>query len=296
MAAAIAEGRDWFGYRVSPCPVVYVCLEGAAGFRLRVAAWEQQHGRTLPAGLRLVLQPFKLTEPQDVADMATAVLTAGEGAVTIIDTLNAAAPEADENTSADMGRILEAAKALQRMTGGLVVLVHHTGKDASKGLRGHSSLFAALDAAVEVLRDGPRREWRVAKAKDGIEGAAYAFGLDRVELGDDDDGEPMSSCVCVVGATENSGDFKKCAKLPGGGTNQRIILDALHPLFKASRECGQGGAPAQRPCLELQTAIGQTASRLVCAPDRRTERAREAIQGLVGRGVLGHNEGWIWLV
>ena len=95
MAAAIAEGRDWFGYRVNACPVVYVCLEGAAGFRLRVEAWEQQHGRTLPAGLRLVLQPFKLTEPQDVADMAAAVLSVGAGAVTFIDTLNASAPGID---------------------------------------------------------------------------------------------------------------------------------------------------------------------------------------------------------
>ena len=158
MAAAIAEGRNWFGYRVVTCPVGYVCLEGAAGLRLRVEAWEQHHGRTLPAGLRLVLQSFKLTEPQDVADLAAAVLSAGAGAVTFIDTLNASAPGIDENASRDMGLVLEAAKCLQAMTGGLVTAIHHSGKDATRGLRGHSSLFAALDAAVEVSRDGDRRE------------------------------------------------------------------------------------------------------------------------------------------
>ena len=105
-----------------------------------------------------MLQPFKLTEPQDVADMAAAVLSAGAGAVTFIDTLNASAPGIDENASRDMGLLGEAAKALQALTGGLVAAVHHTGKDAARGLRGHSSLFAALDAAVEVSREGERPE------------------------------------------------------------------------------------------------------------------------------------------
>lgn len=294
MAAAIADGAQWFGYRVKAAPVVYVPLEGQAGFRLRAAAWEARNGRPLPVGLRLVLQPFKLTEPQDVPDLAAAVLAAGAGAVTIIDTLNAAAPEADENASGDMGRILEAAKELQRLTGGLVLVVHHTGKDASKGLRGHSSLFAALDAAIEVVRDGDRKEWRVAKAKDGKDGDAHAFRLDVVELGDDADGEPVTSCV--VTPTESAEDGAKRAKLPSGGTNQRAILDALRPMFKASPVFGKVGAPAVRPCVELEPAIAATCGRLVCAADRRPERARAAIQSLVNSGVLGHSEGWLWLV
>lgn len=292
VAAAIAEGADWFGYRVKAAPVVYCALEGEAGFRLRVAAWEQASGRTLPEGLRLVLQPFKLTEPQDVTDMAAAVLSAGAGAVTILDTLNRAAPEADENASADMGRILEAAKELQRVTGGLAVMVHHTGKDATKGLRGHSSLYAALDAAVEVTRDGDRREWKVAKAKDGQDGAGHPFRLEVVELAPVDDGEPVTSCV--VRADTAAADLQR-VKLPQGG-NQRIILDALRPLFKSSHSMGKATAPPQRPCLELEPAITATAGRLTCATDRRNERAREAITGLVARGVLCCGEGWLWLV
>ena len=94
-----------------------------------------------------------------------------------------------------MGRILEAAKRLQRLTAGLVVVVHHTGKDATKGLRGHLSLFAALDAAVEVTREGDRREWKVAKAKHGQDGAGHPFRLETVDLGEDDEGEPVTSCT-----------------------------------------------------------------------------------------------------
>ena len=243
MAAAIAEGGDWCGYRVNACPVVYVCLEGAAGFRLRVAAWEQQHGRTLPAGLRLVLQPFKLTEPQDVADMAAAVLSVGTGAVTFIDTLNASAPGIDENASRDMGLVVEAAKSLQAMTGGLVTAVHHSGKDATRGLRGHSSLFAALDAAVEVSRDGDRREWKVAKAKDGADGEAHPFRLEVVGLAPDSDGEPVSSCV--VTADTATADIAR-VQVPQG-QNQRLVYEGIRGLFKDGPK-GKPGAPPLRPC------------------------------------------------
>lgn len=198
LSTAVAEGRRWYGHHVKARPVVYMGLEGEAGFRNRAAAWEQHHGRPLPAGFHMVLQPFGLTDPADVKDLAAAILGGGgHGALTIIDTLNRAAPTADENASKDMGLILEATKTLQRLTEGLVMLVHHTGKDLGRGMRGHSSMFAALDAAIEVKRDGDAREWVVAKAKDGRDGAAQPFRLEVVHLGTDEWGEPITSCVAV---------------------------------------------------------------------------------------------------
>ena len=291
LAAHIAEGREWFAHRVTAAPVVYVALEGEAGFKLRADAWEQGNGRKLPPGLRLVLQGFKLTG--DVPDLAAAIVAAvGAGAVVFVDTLNRAAPTADENSSRDMGEILEGAKELQALTGGLVVLIHHTGKDAARGLRGHSSLFAAMDAAVEVSRDGDRREWKVSKAKDGQDGEAFPFRLEVVQLPPDEDGEPVSSCV--VRRDVSAADIAR-VKLPQGG-NQRLVLEALRPMFKASPVFGKAGAPAPRPCIELEAAIGAAAGRLTCPTDRRAERTREAVTGLVARGVLGCNEGWLWLV
>ncbi len=223
LAAAIAEGKSWFGCRVKTRQVVYAALEGEAGFKLRAQAWEVHHERNLPQGLHLMIQPFKLTELQDVADFAAVV---PDGAVVFIDTLNRAAPTADENTSRDMGEILEAAKRLQSVTRGLVVLIHHTGKDSSKGLRGHSSLFAAMDAAVEVSRDGDRREWKVSKSKDGADGVVHPFQLKTVDLGVDTYGDPITSCVVV---TEKSGVNSKHTVLSRGG---KLALEALKTVVK----------------------------------------------------------------
>ena len=287
MAAHIAKGSRWFDCRIEAAPVVYAALEGEAGFKLRAQAWETYNGQTLPDGLHMVLQPFKLTDPRDVKDLAAVVPA---GAVVFIDTLNRAAPTADENSSKDMGEILEGAKRLQSLTGGLVVLVHHTGKDATKGLRGHSSLFAALDAAIEVSRDGDRREWKVAKAKDGADGDAHPFRLQVETLGIDAYDDPITSCTVRV---DNSVEDVKRAKVPQGG-NQRLVYEGIRAMFKDGIS-GKPGAPPLRPCIELEAAVSAGAARLTCASDKKTSRARDAITGLVSRGVFGLNEGWLWL-
>ncbi|MBI3480443.1 MAG: AAA family ATPase [Nitrosomonadales bacterium] len=193
LANAIGDGKPCFGYKSQKCRLTIVSLEGEAGLQNRVGAYALRYG-SASENVFYVLQPFNLLNPADIAALAAAVKANGSSVV-IIDTLNQAAPGADENDSAAMGLIIAGAKQLATLIGGLVVLVHHTGKDASKGLRGHSSLHAALDAAIEVRRTGDYREWINAKSKDGIDGVAHPFKLQVVELGIDADGDPITSCV-----------------------------------------------------------------------------------------------------
>ncbi|MCU0925488.1 MAG: helicase RepA family protein [Hydrogenophaga sp.] len=199
LAMSIAKGGDWFGHRVKRYPVLYVCLEGEAGLSVRVKAYSAVNG-PIPRGIDFIDQPLNLLNPTDVRDLV-AVITdrAVPHGVVIIDTLNRAAPGMDENSSVDMGQAVAAAKAVQAAIGGMVLLVHHTGKDATKGMRGHSSLHAALDAAIEVRREGDGREWSVAKSKDGADGLGHQFKLDVVDLGLDSDGDAITSCVVKVG-------------------------------------------------------------------------------------------------
>jgi archaellum biogenesis ATPase FlaH len=194
MAINIAKGTDWFGYRAKPCPVTYVCLEGEAGLSVRLAAFRTKG--SIPKEIEFIDQSVNLLETKDLRDLVQAIKAnqMDEGIV-IIDTLNRAVPGMDENSSVDMGNAINACKLIQQGVGGLVLLVHHSGKDATKGMRGHSSLHAALDAAIEVKRSGDDREWSVAKAKDGADGKAHSFMLEVVDMGEDEDGDPITSCV-----------------------------------------------------------------------------------------------------
>lgn len=285
LAIAIAAGTRWFGARVNPTPVVYLWLEGASGFRRRAEAWKLINKKPLPDQFRYILQPFKLTEPADIHDLAQ---TLPAGAVVFIDTLNKAAPQTDENSSAEMGKLIEAARALQAHTGGLVVLVHHTGKNPSAGLRGHSSLLAALDTAIEVTRENAIRYWHLVKQKDGADGCKHSFTLQEVVLGTDVDGDPISSC-CVM---ESEDDALSNLPMPQG-TNQKIVMEALAPLFQAGIT-GVEGTPPDSLCIDMEQAVMVGATKLTCPSDKRNTRAREAITGMLSRGVLGSHEGWLW--
>ena len=293
-AAAIVEGRDWFGYRTRICPVVYVGLEGQAGLAQRWQAYARIKGQARQAELRFVTAPWSILAAGDLGALAEAVRAAEcSNGLIAVDTLNAASPGADENSSVDMGRIIEGAKHLQREVGGLILLIHHAGKDTGRGLRGHSSLTGAVDAIIEVTRDesGDRREWRVERAKDGPESDPLPFALSVVELGEDEDGEPLTSCV--IEPREREETTRNKSRPPGG--NQKTALKAIGDALKLSGDYGKGGAPGFRPCISFDKAVEVAAAALPVERERQRERARLAIQGLVSAGHLGYGEDWIWL-
>ncbi|MCB1908403.1 MAG: AAA family ATPase [Rhodocyclaceae bacterium] len=296
-AMAVSAGLPWFGHRTLPLPVVYVGLEGAAGLASRVQAYRAEHGADAGERVRFITAPLRILETGDLDALAEAIEAAGAArGIAIIDTLNASAPGADENASEDMGRIIDGAKRLQAAIGGVVVLVHHTGKDSTRGLRGHSSLFAALDAAIEVQRDGDARSWKLAKSKDGADGEFVPFRLRVVELGEDDDGEPVTSCV--VEPVEDEAAMVKRALPPKAG-NQRLIWEGLKDMLKAAGEVRPEGAPKElpmcRPAVRLDDAIGKLRTGLLCEEKRQTERTRQALTGLVARGLVIMKEGFLWL-
>jgi hypothetical protein len=198
----------------------------------------------------------------------------------------------DENSSGDMSRIIEAAADLQRRIGGLVLLIHHAGKDATRGMRGHSSLHAALDAAIEVRRDGDAREWRIAKSKDSADAESIPFRLEVVLLGIEPDGTPVSSCAVVADDVPKA-DYKP---LPPKSGNQQIAWDAMPAVLKkASREGAPECVPAGTPCMSVEAAIAALRDKLPCEEKRRSERTQAALMGLRNRGLLHVDGGWLWL-
>ena len=288
LAIAISGGESWFGRRVKAAPVVYTALEGEAGLKQRVDAWCHHFDKELPANLSFIMQPLNLTSSTDVKEFAYSLPI---GCVVFIDTLNRAAPNTDENNSRDMGSVIEAVKQIQRITGGLVVLVHHTGKNTEAGMRGHSSLFASLDAAIEVSRTNGNRQWRIAKAKDGIDGCYEQFVLQVEEIDFDLDGDVITSCI----VKHDTSAVTISSKPVPQGDNQKLVMEALIPLFNAG-EAGIEGAPEDAQCIKLESAVIAGASKLTCSPDKRTSRSRDAIKGMVTRSVMGLHEGWLWLM
>lgn len=291
LAINLALGQRWFGLRTLACNVIYVMLEGEAGLQNRLKAWEMHSNSSMPDNFHAIAQPFSFTNVQDIADLAEKV---PKGAVIIIDTLNRAAQGMDENSSRDMGDILKGMKDLQSLTQGLVLFVHHTGKDEARGMRGHSSLYAALDGAIEVQRKGERRSWNVAKAKDGLDGQAAAFKLHVLKLGTDVDGEDITSCAISpdIGAVP--------ARRVPTGSRQSLVFNTLRRALSTSEDAGMGGCGPDTRCMTITDAIAVVADAFTTMEKkRRLNAARSAVQKLLDERYLtsgfDHNEeAWLW--
>ena len=289
LAITTALGRVWFGCRTLPCHVTYVMLEGEAGLRGRVVAWEKHNAMNIPDTFHVITEPFDIANDNDVEDLAASLPKYG---VLIIDTLNRAAPGLDENSSKDMGTLLKGMKRLQEVTGGLVIAVHHTGKDTTKGMRGHSSLNAALDGAIEVSRNGPLRTWSASKVKDGRDGGVKAFKLHEIPVGKDSDGELVESCA--VGWSEDA----IVPETQPSGHAQRAALKLIRAELMKSVELGRAGGTG--PCIRVEDAIELVAGSLTTVDrNKRRNRAKTLVQGLFDRGHLRtgtepEDEHWLW--
>lgn len=228
MGASITLGKPWFGHRTKARPVAYFGLEGQAGLSKRWAAYRARHGADAEAMMHFGVDPINLGSMGSVESVITGLEHMGFiGGVVIIDTLACAMPGLQENDTASMGQALAGARQIAEAFSALVILVHHTGKDATRGPRGSSALTANLDALIEVRREGKssERSWSAFKVKDGVDGAEHAFRLDVVELGIDDDGDVISSCVI-----EGLGEVMPAEK-PLTGSN-RTALDALRSVIE----------------------------------------------------------------
>lgn len=219
MAYAVAQGREWMGHKVRGGIVVYIPFEGAGGMGKRVRALVSKHG---PApNFRVIEKPDynlqELSGRQALGQDLAAALGDEKPALIVFDTL-ARCLRGDENSAKDMGGLNAAIAALIESTGCCALLIHHSGKDASRGARGSSALLGALDTEIQI----DDNQIRSTKQRDFETGAPIGFKLVPVLVGTDEDGDPVYSCTVEPAAASAGAKWK-----PTGQT-----LEAWHALCK----------------------------------------------------------------
>lgn len=195
----IALDWSWNGLKVEQGLVIYVAAEGAAGLRNRLAAFMAHH-KVSDMLLAIIPTPINLQDPDADKDRLIATIEAAarerglKVALIAIDTLSKTFGSGRENTD-DMATYLANCEHISSHFECCVLIVHHRPKDSeSRDPRGHSSLKAGVDTVILVEAGDPKIA-TVVKQKDGEDGRRFAFRLPQVELGRDDDGEPVTSCV-----------------------------------------------------------------------------------------------------
>lgn len=269
MAAAIARGVPWRGCKVRQGRVAYIAAEGAGGFRKRLVAYAQ-HNQVDLAGLPIgvIHAAPNMMEKQDAVDVAKAVKAWGGADMIIVDTFAQVMPGANENAGEDVGKALTHCKRIHEVTGAMVVLIHHAGKDSSKGARGWSGLRAAADAELEVVREATGRALKLTKSKDGEDGQVWGFDLDIVQIGVDEDLDPITSCVVIEAAVP----------VPG------VAIRKLGPVEAVVNAVIQEFAGAQTSGIEVGPVIAEAVKRMDPPADgkrdSRKQRVRRALEAL----------------
>ena len=213
MAIAAKEER-WGGALIKGHgAVVYVCAEGAGGIRNRIVALRQKLGIPPDADLPFFLieaRPRLGVDQGDKAELIAAIRKqVPEGmpiAAVAVDTLSQCLGGGEENGSGSqifVGNMTDIATAF----GCVAIAVHHSGRADDERTRGHSSLDGNPDFQWLVKRTDQGMTSRVtlAKMKDGDRAIAFDVHLAVIELGFDEDGDPITTLV-VDDITEASAE------------------------------------------------------------------------------------------
>ena len=253
LAFHIALGWAWNGRAVKQGLVVYVGAEGGSGLRNRMVAFRRHHG--LDGGhvpLALIPTPIDLQDPAAdtprlIAAIRLAEEAAGQPAVLIvIDTLSKTFGAGKENTD-DMATYVSNCGRVSAEFSACVMPVHHRPKDSENETpRGHGSLAGGVDTII-LVEAGATKRIRCTKQKDGEMAGDMGFSLQSIVLGEDEDGEPVTSCVVTL--TEGAPPIVRGGRKLTDG--QSLCLAALR---RAVEESGVD-APANIPLEMLKAGL-----------------------------------------
>jgi hypothetical protein len=232
---SIARGSQWRGKKVNQGGVLYVCAEGAGGFRNRLTAYARHHNVDPTMPVYVLGDAPNLINKSDTPALLKAVEVLGPLSVIVVDTFAQVTPGSNENSSEGAGLALKNCRMLHEKTGATVILVAHSGKDATKGVRGWSGIKGACDCEIEITRveDSDIRIAAITKQKDGEDQEQkYPFKLVTIPVGQDEDGDPVTSCY--VEHTDEIPDGRE--KKPKIGENEKVLLDAVETYFTENNE------------------------------------------------------------
>jgi AAA domain len=242
---SVAVRANWFG-RKHKAPlgfVLYCALEGGQGMCQRLKAI-LQHDPALgdhitEQNLIIMRQRIDLRQPTDVARLIATIAkhereTGLPCLLVVIDTVARALGSGNDTDPKDVSALIAADTIRQAGSQPTVALIHHAGKDVNRGPRGRSDLPGAIDTCVlvERLENGHGNRATCEYAKDDPDGWAIDFRLEQVEIGKDEDGDPITTCVLREGEAHTYAPpkAKTTNAKPYRGERQRIFVSQLNKL------------------------------------------------------------------
>lgn len=237
----------WGGRNLKGGAVLYVAAEGGSSVMPRVGAWADKYNDGKPLDLFYTLPlAVDLSVPTNVNAMIKEIkriaLHTGEPVrVVAVDTLSQSMMQGEENSASDVAKFMAGATRVFTETGAAVIIVHHSGKDSSKGMRGSSAAFANADAVIRVERIDDAVNLINEKQRTGPAQPTRGYLVPTVQLPDD-----------VIAANETyddeytstEGDVYDPVRLTTERVFEDVPLAEITPLLVDKSDEGEGTTSA----------------------------------------------------
>jgi len=284
LACEVARGGSWGGDRLDAAPVLYVAGERAADLRDRVEAWSVHHDTEVPERLHVLAPNGAPQLAQHTPREALVDLVRELGArIVVLDTLARMTLGQDENAARDMGAVVEGLDAIRQATsGGSVIVVHHSGKDRGRGMRGSTALLGAVDHAIELSPSDGGIRASVTKSNGGAPPSDAYYRLHPVQLDPlpGDDLQRSGAVVLEVGAPD--------ARAASEGRIRDAIRDLLGDAYRdgaTRRELEEG---LRETGLEVRSSsLGKVLTRLAVGGEVEQLGRGRAVRWILRRTELG---------
>jgi len=209
MGAAVSRGVQWFGRNTSQCAVLYLATESPESVKMRLRAYQHLNEVRLD-DFYVIPNPISLYDAKaDIEEILKACqhiesMSGKKVGLIFGDTLARLSSGANENSGEDMGVVMNNVDVISRLCSATFVLIHHSGKDTSKGSRGWSGIRAFIDTELEVeVTDNDGDIYRVLKdtKQRDLEGGGLTipFDIQSVHMGMNQWGKDRSVGVAIEG-------------------------------------------------------------------------------------------------
>ena len=194
LALHITYGMQWLGQKTIKADVVYVSAEGGGGVSKRIQAWHEARGMDWrKCSLKVVID--HITPDTDFVRLRKEIESIGGARLIILDTFSQIF-EGDENSAESVSEFLRLlSRTLLKPLGSTIILIHHVGHSEDSRPRGSSAITANADFLYSVSRTKGERIaiFENTKMKDADLFLPVNFHASKIDLGADQDGDPLSS-------------------------------------------------------------------------------------------------------
>lgn len=256
-AMHVVHGLKWLGRRTKQGPALFIAGEGGTGLAARIEAWHRARRLPAPAGNMLRVVPVAIDLGADAWRVAEAAAAAGiTPSIVVVDTFSQTYSGEENSANEVAAYFRELGNHLRSIWKCTVLVIHHSGHNATDRPRGSSTMQANTSFLLGAFRDEKEMMATLTcvHMKDGRSFEDATFQVNVQNLGTDEDGDQVTQLVArhLSSAEEVQDAMAAEHKAGRGGHNQLIVSLACSGMKEAElrkafyEDCAVADADSRR--------------------------------------------------